>query len=361
MKRPALADVHRSMGARMVAFAGWELPLSYPGGSLAEHLACRSSAAVFDVSHLETLEVAGDGAAERLQRRLSNDVDRLGVGHAHYTLLLDTHGSVQDDLVLWRLGAKCFWVQANAANAELVASELGALSLSASRVLLALQGPTSRLVLRAAEMPGADVDVNEVAALQWEGAEVVVAGTGYTGEDGVELSVPVALGRRAWERLVDAGARPAGLGARDSLRLEAGLPLHGVDLVPGVSALEARLGWAIAFDMGTDFPGRSALEEQRRAGVRRRLLGVRSSLRRPLRPGDEVADDASGARIGEVTSGGYSPVLEVGIGLALLDASVGDGAGVVVRRGTLPLGDAQVVRPPFVQGSRRKKGRSNLG
>lgn len=354
MRTPALADVHRSLGARTTIFAGWEMPLSYPGGSLAEHLACRSSAAVFDVSHLETLEVAGEDAAGRLQRRLSNDVQALGVGHAHYTLLLDDDGSILDDLVLWRLGAVRFWVQANAANAELVASELGARSLTDSRVLLALQGPRARSVLAATGTPGADVDVNHVAELAWQGATVVVAGTGYTGEDGVEVSVPVGLGRKVWEGLVDAGARPAGLGARDSLRLEAGLPLHGVDLVPGVSALEARLGWAVAFDKGMDFPGRAALEEQRRAGVRRRLLGIRSSLRRPLRTGDEVVDESSGARLGDVTSGGYSPVLEVGIGLALLGAPASIGDRVVVRRRGEPLGEAEVVKPPFVTGSRRR-------
>jgi len=354
MKVLPLGEVHRKLGARFTTFAGWELPLSYPGGSLAEHLACRREAAVFDVSHLETLEVFGTDAAVCLQQRLSNDVRALDAGRAHYTLLLDDAGSILDDLVLWRLEPERFWVQANAANGEIVASELGARSLSADRVLLALQGPTARRVLASSGVPGADVDVNAVATFSWHEREVVVAGTGYTGEDGVELAVPVELGPSVWECLVNAGARPAGLGARDSLRLEAGLPLHGVDLTPGVSALQARLGWAVAFDKGVDFPGRRALLEERSRGVNRRLLGVRGEGRRPLRGGDEVEHPEDGTRVGAVTSGGFSPVLEVGIGLALVDSQAAIGSEVVVRREGSMLGSATITKPPFVVGSRRR-------
>lgn len=349
LRRSPLHDVHRAAGAKMVAFGGYLMPVSYPTGTVAEHLACRRSAACFDVSHLGSVRVDDGGAYDRLQHRLCNDLRRIGPGRAQYSQLLDDDGSVVDDVIVWWTEASCFDVMPNATNTERVRLAIGGEDTTASRAVIAVQGPAARAVLWDVWPEAAAVARFAVATLAWRGAPSVVAGTGYTGEDGVELAVPVAVAGDLWAALVAAGAVPAGLGARDTLRLEAGLPLHGHELGPGITPLQAGLRWVVGWDK-EEFVGRDALVAEDRRGPRRRLRGIVGDTSRPLRDGDRVW--AENRPVGTCTSGSFSPVLGRGIALALLDTgdsgeAVSDGLRVVVRRGTTEL-SATVVTPPFV-------------
>lgn len=342
----------------MVPFGGWEMPLSYPSGTLAEHRACREAAAVFDVSHLGTVAVSGSGAHDALQRTLTNDLDRISVERAQYTHLLDEAGSVVDDIIVWWLGEEMFDVMPNASNTDSVlralrdaagqhSDDTSALDLADAtedRVLLAVQGPQARERLATLSDEAASVGRFRVGEFDWNGTRCKVAGTGYTGEDGVECSLPVAVAESFWEAIVDAGVLPAGLGARDTLRLEAGLPLHGHELGEGLTPLNAGLGWVVAWDKG-DFPGLGALREQRAAGVSRVLRGVRCEGRRPPREGQAV--ERGGNPVGEVTSGNFSPVLGCGIALVMADPSLEPGMDVTIAaRGSQLAGT--VVELPFV-------------
>jgi aminomethyltransferase len=350
LRRSPLDACHRAMGARMVPFAGWEMPLAYPGtGTLAEHLACRRDAAVFDVSHLGTVVVAGDGAFDALQAAFTNDLGRIGPGRAQYTHLLDERdGSVLDDIIVWWVAPTEFHVMPNAANTARVREAVGGTDVTDRRAVVAVQGPRARRRLATVSPDAAAVGRFCVASFEWEGATCQVAGTGYTGEDGVECAVPAAVAPAFWEAVVAAGVTPAGLGARDTLRLEAGLPLHGHELGPGITPLQAGLGWVVAWDKGP-FRGRAALEAERAEGPRRLLRGLLADGRRPPREGQRVlvGDD----EVGRVTSGNFSPVLERGIALALLRPDVAPGTRVMVdaRGGALP---ATVVTPPFVRRGR---------
>lgn len=330
----------------MVLFGGWEMPLSYPTGTLAEHASCREGAALFDVSHLGTLEVLGNGALDLLQATLSNDLTRIGPGRAQYTHLLDeTDGSVLDDIIVWWLGEGRFWVLPNATNNAAVVGALpGCVDLGTGRALLALQGPRAREVLAAASPAAAEVGRFRAAEVPWGAVTLVVAGTGYTGEDGVEVAVPVDAAAAFWEALVAVGAEPAGLGARDTLRLEAGLPLHGRELGPGITPLDAGLGWVVGWDKPA-FRGRDALVAAQAAGPTRRLAGLSIEGRRPPREGQAVL--RGGGPVATVTSGNFSPTLGHGIALALLPADVEAGERLALdQRGTeVP---ATVVDLPFV-------------
>lgn len=340
-----LRDLHVELGAKLVGFSGFELPLSYPAGTVAEHLACRRDAAVFDVSHLGSVVVEGRDAFSRLQGRLTNDLARIAPGSTQYHHLLDEEGSVLDDVIVWWLEPERFEVVANAANTALVAEALGGDDRTAERALVAVQGPHARERLAAVSPAAAGVLHNRVASFEYGGERCLAAGTGYTGEDGVECSLPPGLATRFFEELVRVGAQPAGLGARDTLRLEAGLPLHGHELGPGITPLQAGLAWVVAFDKGP-FPGREALLDERSRGPRRLLRGILGEGRRPLRDGDEVVDDEGVARLGALTSGGYSPLLERGIGLGFVPPGVGLGTRVRVRSPRANL-LATLVRPPF--------------
>jgi len=332
----------------MTAFSGWEMPLSYPSGTLDEHRTCRTGAVAFDVSHLGTVRLRGAGAFDAIQRAFTNDLGRIGPGRAQYSHLLDVDGSVLDDLIVWWIGREEFHVMPNAANTEGVRSAVGGDDITDSRAVIAVQGPESRRWL-ADVIPGAvDVARFRVADVPWRGVTCLVAGTGYTGEEGVEIAVPAAAANDLWEALLDAGILPAGLGARDTLRLEAGLPLHGHELGPGITPAQAALDWVVAWGKG-DFRGREALEAERERGVARILRGLEVEGRQPPRAGYQVLLD--GAVIGEVTSGNFSPTLGRGIALAFLPPSLREGAAVSVdARGQRMA--AQVVYPPFV--SRRR-------
>jgi len=346
VRRSPLDAAHRALGAKLTPFGGWEMPLAYPAGTIAEHLACRRDAVVFDVSHLGTVRVHGAGALDRLQAALTNDLRRIGPGRAQYTHLLDpADASVVDDIIVWWVDAERFDVMPNASNTAPVREALGVgegADVTAERAVLAVQGPHARERLAPVSPQAAAVGRFQVARVDWDGVELVVAGTGYTGEDGVELAVPAGAAPRLWDALLAAGVAPAGLGARDTLRLEAGLPLHGQELGPGITPLQAGLGWVVRWD--TAFRGKEALEAERDRGLARRLRGLLCEGRRPPRTGNPVR--LGGVEAGVVTSGNFSPMLEAGIALAFLPPDVEDGAGVEidVRGSVVP---ATVTTPPF--------------
>ncbi|MEO7556567.1 MAG: glycine cleavage system aminomethyltransferase GcvT [Acidimicrobiales bacterium] len=325
-----LDAAHRELGAKMVEFGGWSMPLSYPTGTLAEHLACRHRGVAFDVSHLGTVRVTGPDAHDRLQRALTNDLDKIAPGRAQYTHLLDdADASVLDDIIVWWVDDERFDVMPNASNTARVLDALGAgTDVTHERAVIALQGPDARALAAPVVPEAAAVGRFRVIATSWEGTDLVAAGTGYTGEDGIEIAVPAAAAERLWTALVTAGATPAGLGARDTLRLEAGLPLHGHELGPGITPLQAGLGWVVSWGKG-EFRGRRALLAEKERGVARVLRGVTTEGRRP--PRADQAVHVEGAAAGVVTSGNFSPVLGHGIALALLAPSVEVGAPVTIE------------------------------
>ncbi len=338
LRRTPLYDMHLELGAKLVAFGGWEMPLAYPSGTLAEHLACRRAAAAFDVSHLGTVRVEGPGAFESLQRTLTNDLGKIAPGRAQYTHLLEEDGSVADDLIVWWIAEDVFDAMPNASNTSRVVAALGGTDTTATRAVIAVQGPDARARLGSFAPSAAAVGRFRVAPFEWKGTMCMAAGTGYTGEDGVECALPARVAPGFFAALVDAGVVPAGLGARDTLRLEAGLPLHGHELGPGITPLQAGLGWVVAWEKG-DFKGRDALERERAEGPRRKLRGLVADGRQPPREGAEVLSGST--RVGAVTSGNFSPMLERGIALAFVDtdAAVTDGArlAAVVRGREVPV------------------------
>jgi aminomethyltransferase len=341
----------------MVEFGGWEMPIQY-AGVLDEHRACRDDGVVFDVSHLGSVRVAGDGAHAALQWALTNDLDRIAPGRAQYTHLLDPDDAhVVDDIIVWWVGERDFLVMPNASNTDRILDALGDAAkehaggaactiddVTATRAVIAVQGPRSRERLASVLPEPASVPRFGVAPVDDPLFHGWVAGTGYTGEDGVELHVPAESAPAVWQALLATGLRPAGLGARDTLRLEAGLPLHGHELGPGITPLEAGLGWVVRFDKG-DFRGRDPLVAQEQGGVPRRLRGLVADDRRIPRAGCAVL--VAGTAVGEVTSGNFSPVLERGIALAFLPPDVADGTPVTidVRGREVP---AAVTPTPFV-------------
>jgi aminomethyltransferase len=346
LRRSPLHAEHVALGAKLVDFGGFEMPLAYPAGTIAEHLACRRHAAVFDVSHLGTVRVSGPGAFALLQRQLSNDLRKIAPGRAQYTHLLNDEGGVLDDLIVWWVDEDRFDVMPNASNTERVLAALGGADVTDERAVIAVQGPEARELVGKVAPEAAAVRRFGVARFPFGAEECLVAGTGYTGEDGVECAVPTAAAVRFWRELLAAGAQPAGLGARDTLRLEAGLPLHGHELSASITPLEAGLGWVVGWEKD-EFRGRAALAAVRAAGgPARRLVGLLTHQRRPPRDGDAIHLPPGGAPAGEVTSGNYSPVLERGIALGFLPSATSEGEEVeiVLRSGPTP---ARVVRPPF--------------
>ena len=338
----------------MGSFGGWSMPLAYPMGTLAEHRACRSATALFDVSHLGTVRVLGPDALARLQRALGNDLRRIEPGRAQYSALLDPEdASVLDDVIVWWLAPERFDVMPNASNTERVCRALGGTDVTTGRAVVAVQGPGARSCLQGIWPEAAEVGRFEVTELPWLDLACVVAGTGYTGEDGLEIAVPPAVAPALWEALVEAGAVPAGLAARDTLRLEAGLPLHGHELGPGITPLQAGLGWSVGWDK-PELPGRQALEAERRNGPARRLRGIVLDGRRPAREGQSVR--AGDRELGVVTSGNFSPTLERGIALALLRSDVEPEMPVEVLAPSAPL-PGRVVPTPFVHRRSSSKAR----
>jgi len=352
LRTSPLDAAHRALGARMVEFGGWDMPIQYTS-VLDEHRACRTDAAGFDVSHLGSVRVQGPGALDLLQWAFTNDLRRVAPGRAQYTHLLDpVDAHVVDDIIVWWIADHDFVVMPNASNTAPIADALAEAATTAgvvteditpTRAIIAVQGPAARDRIAGAFPAAAAVPRFGVVAVDYLGQSGFAAGTGYTGEDGVELHVPVAVAREVWDAVIDAGVTPAGLGCRDTLRLEAGLPLHGHELGPGITPLQAGLGWVVRFDKG-DFRGRDALAAERERGVARHLVGIATEGRQPARQGSAVLVD--GAAVGEVTSGNFSPMLGHGIALAFVPPTVAAGAAVAIDvRGKALLG--QVVPLPF--------------
>jgi aminomethyltransferase len=336
---------HLELGAKMVPFGGWEMPLAYPSGTVTEHRTCRTSAVAFDVSHLGTVRVRGAEAFEHLQRSLSNDLTRIHPGRAQYTHLLDEDGFVVDDIIVWWVDDERFDVMPNASNTTDVIKAIGGVDVTDERAVIAIQGPEARSRLAQISAEAATVHRFAVQRFEWAGVSCLVAGTGYTGEEGVECAVAAEVALDFWEAVLGQGIAPAGLGARDTLRLEAGLPLHGHELGPGITPLQAGLGWVVGWDKG-DFTGRAALEEEKASGPARRLRGIVADGRQPLRDGSRLCEGEE--QVGILTSGNFSPMRERGIGLGFVDADArlleGDPITVVQRGREIP---ARLVRPPL--------------
>ncbi|MDT4988574.1 MAG: aminomethyltransferase [Micromonosporaceae bacterium] len=366
LRLPPLDQRHAALGAKVAAFGGWRMPLEYAGGGvIAEHTAVRTAVGVFDVSHLGKATVRGPGAAALVNATLSNDLDKIKAGQAQYTLCCDeTTGGVIDDLIAYRFADDDVFLIPNAANTAEVVRRLAAAAPAGVAVtnrhdeyaVLAVQGPRSAAVVAALGLPADHAYMSFVAV-----GDIVVCRTGYTGEHGYELVTPAGGAAALWDSVLAAGAeygiRPCGLGARDTLRTEMGYPLHGQDLSPTITPVQARLGWAVGWDKPR-FWGRDALLAEKAAGPRRTLRGLEATDRGIPRP--QMAVYVGDRRVGEVTSGTFSPTRRVGIALALLDSAdtSGDGAaGEVVpgdggevevdirgRRSSMKL-----VRPPFVK------------
>jgi len=314
LARTPLYERHVALGARMVPFAGWEMPVQYEG-VIPEHLAVRRDRGVFDVSHMGQLHVEGPNAQALLQGLLSNDLDRIGDGEAQYTLLTNERGGIVDDLIAYRIGAFHYLLVVNAGNRqaayewlkehELRGSEVR--DASAEYALLAVQGPTAIGALGLPEAAAFTHAMGEV-----DGVEVMVCRTGYTGEAGVELMCASEDAVALWDAVVAAGATPCGLGARDTLRLEVCYPLHGNDITQDTDALSAGLGWVCA--LGKDFTGAEHLRAIRDAGPERRLVAFVMEEKAIPRQGMPIEGG------GEVTSGTHSPMLDVGIGMGYVPA-----------------------------------------
>ena len=344
MRTTALNAAHLALGAKLVEFGGWEMPISYPTGTIAEHLACRNSAVVFDVSHLGTVRVEGPAAFNSLQKVLSNDLRKIAPGRTQYTHLLDpVSGDVLDDIIVWWVAENIFDVMPNASNTDRVVQYLGGVDTTQTRCVIALQGPRARSVMSSISVEASEVPRNHVQVVELMGTVCVVAGTGYTGEDGIEIAVPVSAATELWHQLVSNGALPAGLGARDTLRLEAGLPLHGHELGSGITSLQANLGWVLGWNKD-EFQGKEVVLREKETGVTKKLVGLFSEGRRPPREGSSILKD--GVVIGSVTSGNFSPMLEHGIALGFVHPNFEIGDEVVIDvRGTELQG--RVVSYPF--------------
>lgn len=357
--RSPLHDRHQALGARFAEFGGWEMPLQY-SSTIAEHRQVRSGVGIFDVSHLGTVMVAGPAAIDFLNSCLSNDLNRIGDGQAQYTLACQGDGGVVDDLIVYRFGSERALLVPNAANAATVVELLteaapeGILITDehTDHAIIAVQGPASAEVLDALGLPSRQ-DYMGFAEGFWQGP-VIVCRTGYTGERGYELIVAAEAAGRLWDALLAAGAEydilPCGLAARDTLRTEMGYALHGHELTSAITPLQAGVGWAVGWTKPA-FWGAEALRAERAAGPRLRSRGLRALGRAIPRAGMAV-EDSEGRHLGVLTSGTFSPTLSVGIGLALLESSVGIGeeVTVVVRERREPF---EVVVPPFVEASVR--------
>jgi aminomethyltransferase len=364
--RTPLHHEHVALGAKMVPFAGFSMPVHYPAGITAEHHAVRRAAGLFDVSHMGEFVVTGPDAERFVQYVTTNDVSVLEVGQAQYSTLPDERGRLLDDLLVYRFEDRWMlvvngsnrardlaWLRSRVEGFDVVLDDR-----SDETALLALQGPRAQEILA----PLASVDLDGIRYYRFvegsiDGIPATISRTGYTGEDGFELYVPAAGAAELWRRLLEAGRGaglvPAGLGCRDSLRLEMGYALYGNDLDEDTSPLEAGLGWVVKLDAG-DFVGRDALAREREGGVGRKLVGFRLRERGFPRHGYRVL--SGGEAVGTVTSGVLGPTVGAGIGMAYVPAAlarVGTELEIEIRGSGVP---AEVVRPPFHTGGSVRKG-----
>jgi aminomethyltransferase len=355
LRRTPLYAQHVALGGRMVPFVGWEMPVQYKG-IVEEHHAVRQRVGLFDVSHMGRLGLTGADAASFLRGLVTYDIAGLEVGGSHYGLVCQEDGGILDDVYVFRLADERFLMVVNSANADKIGDWIqqhlhSSLRVTvedrqAETVMLALQGPEAvqemgRVVPSVAE----GLAGRHCAEVSLAGVTALFSRTGYTGEDGFETILPSAAGVTLWQRFVEQGVQPCGLGARDSLRLESALALYGNDIDTTTNPFEAGLGWVVTFDDGADFIGREALLRIREAGVQRHLACLKAQERGVMRAGYPIL--RSGRRVSELTSGGFSPTLGVSIGMAYLPpdlASVGTELEVDVRGRPLR---AQVVQRPF--------------
>ncbi|SDS14492.1 glycine cleavage system aminomethyltransferase GcvT [Microlunatus soli] len=357
LKSP-LNDRHVDLGAKFAEFGGWSMPLEYAGGGvLAEHAAVRSGVGIFDVSHLGKATVSGPGAAAFVNRCLTNDLTKITNGKAQYTLICNDDGGAIDDLIAYLKSDDEVFLIPNAANTAAVVDRLQGAAPDGIEItnqhrdfaVLAVQGPHSDETLQSAGLPvGHEYMSFEIADA--DGTPITVCRTGYTGERGYELVCPSEVAGAVWDKIMTAGElygiQPAGLGARDTLRTEMGYPLHGQDISPEITPVQARLGWAVGWKKETFF-GADALRAEKAAGPARTLRGLKAAGRGIPRAHMTV-QDSDGTPIGEVTSGTFSPTLKTGIALALVDPKlkIDDVVQIDVRGRA---SEFVITKPPFVQ------------
>ncbi|MBB5014579.1 glycine cleavage system aminomethyltransferase GcvT [Rehaibacterium terrae] len=354
-----LNDAHRALGAKMVDFGGWDMPLNY-GSQIEEHHQVRRDAGMFDVSHMTVVDLRGERVRPLLRRLLANSVDKLKVpGKALYSCMLNATGGVIDDLIVYYRDEAFFRIVVNAATRDKDLAWIGeqarAFDVSVSErrdlAIIAVQGPNARARVMSLLSPeGAEVAgrLGKFAAAEVDG--LFVARTGYTGEDGFEVMVPETQAVDFWNRLLAAGVKPAGLGARDTLRLEAGMALYGQDMDESVTPLEAGLAWTVSFDEGRDFIGRAALERLKAQGVPRQTIGLVMDEKGVLRHGQAV-HCAAGA--GEILSGTFSPTLGKAVALARVPSGELGAVSVDIRGRQVPV---RVVKYPFVRDGQAQPG-----
>ena len=372
LRKTPLNARHRASQGRMVAFAGWDMPVEY-SGIVPEHLAVRTRAGLFDVSHMGEIEIAGKDALAAVQRISCNDASRLSVGQAQYTGLLTPDGTFLDDMIVYRMAASHFMLVVNAANiakdyawiSEQIkaAGEAAAVDSSSRYALISIQGPASRDVLQ----PLTGVELDQVKPFwcafgEVANARATIARTGYTGEDGFEMFVPPNVADRVWMALLESGRPadviPVGLGARDTLRLEAAMRLYGNDIDESTTVLEASLGWIVGWNKES-FIGHERLREQKQAGVTRKLVGFEMIDRGIARHGYQVI--GGGRPVGVVTSGTHTPFLKKAIGMACVAidwATAGTEIDIDIRGRTAK---ARVVPMPFYKRSQTSQGPTLIG
>ncbi|MFM6988026.1 MAG: glycine cleavage system aminomethyltransferase GcvT [Arenimonas sp.] len=352
-------QTHRDAGAKMVDFGGWDMPIHY-GSQIEEHHAVRRDAGMFDVSHMTVVDLHGEGVRDYLRRLLANSIDKLKVsGKALYSCMLNESGGVIDDLIVYYLDDRFYRVVVNASTRDKdlawMAKQAEGFALTLTErtdlAMVAVQGPNARaktlalLTPEAAERAGA---LGKFAACEADG--LFVARTGYTGEDGFEIMVPENQAVAFWNRLAEAGVRPCGLGARDTLRLEAGMALYGQDMDETVTPYEAGLAWTVALDEGRGFIGRAALEAQAVAGSARQMIGLVLDEKGVLRHGQTLF---AACGEGEILSGTFSPTLGKAIALARVPAGDVGAVEVDIRGKRLPL---RAVKYPFVRDGKPQPG-----
>ncbi|MGH8174266.1 MAG: glycine cleavage system aminomethyltransferase GcvT [Rhodanobacteraceae bacterium] len=358
-QKTILNETHRALGAKMVDFGGWDMPLNY-GSQLEEHHLVRRDAGMFDVSHMTVVDLHGARTREFLRHLLANSVDKLKVsGKALYSCMLNERGGVIDDLIVYFLSEDFFRVVVNASTRdkdlawiEKQAQPFGVkVTERAELSMIAVQGPNARekvLGLLSADARAKAAKIGKFVAVEGDG--LFIARTGYTGEDGFEIIVPQTQAVDLWNRLLDVGVAPAGLGARDTLRLEAGMNLYGQDMEEDITPWEAGLAWTVALDAGRDFIGRAALEKQKSDGVKRELVGLVMDDKGVLRHGQRVATPAGD---GEILSGGFSPTIGKSIAFARVPAGAHSALQADIRGKLVPV---RVVKYPFVRDGKALEG-----
>lgn len=348
-----LYDEHRALGAKIVDFAGWDMPIHY-GSQLEEHHQVRKDAGMFDVSHMTVVDLAGEQARDFLHILIANNVDRLKPGQALYTCMLNPQGGVIDDLIVYFMHERWFRLVVNAATHD---KDLAWIDKQAEPfnvdirerpeiAMIAVQGPNARAKVYKVLDDGACAAAESLLPFHAVSlGEMFVGRTGYTGEDGFEILLPGVQAPAFWRALHEAGVKPVGLGARDTLRLEAGMNLYGADMDENTSPLEAGLAWTVAWEPATRrFIGRDALEKQKAQGLQRKLVGLVLKDKGVLRNHQKVIADGLGE--GEITSGSFSPTLSRAIALARVPTQTAGVCQVEIREKLVP---AEVVKPPFVR------------